>query len=112
VHDSVEEDEYIETINKLGANVRCLEQAEGKFIPSGCAQPAQKLISRILRPTAISEAVDRIFMYMLPTCDRHYSMHHETTSRIHWKSKETDSKCLKGRKETSAHISPSLIILH
>jgi len=31
VHDSVEEDEYIETINKLGANVRCLEQAEGKL---------------------------------------------------------------------------------
>jgi anthranilate synthase component 1 len=26
----VEEDEYIETINKLGANVRCLEQAEGE----------------------------------------------------------------------------------
>jgi hypothetical protein len=31
VHDSVEEDEYVETINKLGANVRCLEQAEGKL---------------------------------------------------------------------------------
>jgi anthranilate synthase component 1 len=30
VFDSVEEDEYVETINKLGANVRCLEQAEGK----------------------------------------------------------------------------------
>jgi hypothetical protein len=29
VYDSVEEDEYIETINKLGANVRCLQQAEG-----------------------------------------------------------------------------------
>jgi hypothetical protein len=36
VHDSVEEDEYIETINKLGANVRCLEQAEGKLrLPRG-----------------------------------------------------------------------------
>lgn len=31
VFDSVEEDEYVETINKLGANVRCLEQAEGKL---------------------------------------------------------------------------------
>lgn len=31
MHDSVEEDEYVETINKLGANVRCLEQAEGKL---------------------------------------------------------------------------------
>lgn len=30
VFDSVEEDEYIETINKLGANVKCIEQAEGK----------------------------------------------------------------------------------
>ncbi|PWN33575.1 anthranilate synthase component [Meira miltonrushii] len=28
VYDSVEEEEYIETINKLGANVRCLDQAE------------------------------------------------------------------------------------
>lgn len=29
VYDSVEEDEYVETVNKLGANVRCLEEAEG-----------------------------------------------------------------------------------
>jgi hypothetical protein len=36
VHDSVEEDEYVETINKLGANVRCLEQAEGKLIMMNC----------------------------------------------------------------------------
>ncbi|KAK8843442.1 hypothetical protein IAR55_007099 [Kwoniella newhampshirensis] len=28
VFDSVEEDEYIETINKLGANVKCIEEAE------------------------------------------------------------------------------------
>ena len=31
VFDSVEEDEYIETINKLGGNVRALEQAEREF---------------------------------------------------------------------------------
>lgn len=31
VFDSVEEDEYVETINKLGANIRALEAAEGKF---------------------------------------------------------------------------------
>ncbi|BGP13619.1 hypothetical protein JCM10213_007795 [Rhodosporidiobolus nylandii] len=31
VFDSVEEDEYVETINKLGANVRCLEQAEAYY---------------------------------------------------------------------------------
>ena len=31
VFDSVEEDEYQETINKLGANVKCLEQCEGEF---------------------------------------------------------------------------------
>lgn len=29
VFDSVEEDEYVETINKLGANVRCIDAAEG-----------------------------------------------------------------------------------
>lgn len=29
--DSVEEDEYMETINKLGANVRCIDAAEGEF---------------------------------------------------------------------------------
>jgi len=32
VYDSVEEEEYIETINKLGANVRCLDQAEAYYI--------------------------------------------------------------------------------
>lgn len=31
VFDSVEEDEYMETINKLGANVRCIDAAEGEF---------------------------------------------------------------------------------
>lgn len=29
VYDSVEEDEYVETINKLGANVRTIDRAEG-----------------------------------------------------------------------------------
>jgi hypothetical protein len=29
VFDSIEEDEYVETINKLGANVRCIDAAEG-----------------------------------------------------------------------------------
>lgn len=33
VYDSVEEDEYVETLNKLKANVRALEQAESKFLP-------------------------------------------------------------------------------
>lgn len=32
VFDSVEEDEYVETINKLRGNVKALEQAEGEFI--------------------------------------------------------------------------------
>jgi hypothetical protein len=32
VFDSVEEDEYIETINKLGANVRCIDAAEGECL--------------------------------------------------------------------------------
>ncbi|BGP37719.1 anthranilate synthase component 1 [Rhodotorula kratochvilovae] len=31
VYDSVEEDEYVETVNKLGANVRCLEEAEAYY---------------------------------------------------------------------------------
>lgn len=30
VFDSEEEDEYIETINKLGANVKCIEEAESE----------------------------------------------------------------------------------
>lgn len=34
VYDSVEYDEYIETINKLGANVRALDMAESEFRPS------------------------------------------------------------------------------
>ncbi|PWN91603.1 putative TRP2-anthranilate synthase component I [Acaromyces ingoldii] len=32
VYDSVEEDEYVETINKLGANVRCLDQTEAFYL--------------------------------------------------------------------------------
>jgi len=32
VHDSVEEDEYYETINKLKSNTKALEEAERKFI--------------------------------------------------------------------------------
>ena len=31
VFDSVEEDEYIETVNKLGGNVRAIEQAERQY---------------------------------------------------------------------------------
>lgn len=31
VFDSVEEEEYTETINKLGSNVRALEEAERKY---------------------------------------------------------------------------------
>lgn len=31
VFDSVEEDEYMETIHKMGANVRCIEEAEREF---------------------------------------------------------------------------------
>ncbi|KAJ1586716.1 hypothetical protein NDA11_004587 [Ustilago hordei] len=32
VYDSVEEDEYVETINKLGANIRCIAQAEEYYL--------------------------------------------------------------------------------
>ncbi|KAL7421409.1 anthranilate synthase component 1 [Cryptotrichosporon argae] len=31
VFDSIEEDEYVETINKLGANVRCIDEAEKHY---------------------------------------------------------------------------------
>ena len=31
VFDSVEEDEYIETVNKLGGNVRAIDQAESEY---------------------------------------------------------------------------------
>lgn len=34
VFDSVEEDEYVETLNKLKGNMSALEAAEGKFHPS------------------------------------------------------------------------------
>ena len=33
VFDSVEEDEYVETLNKLKGNMRALESAEGKALP-------------------------------------------------------------------------------
>lgn len=33
VFDSVEEDEYVETLNKLSANMRTIDMAEGKFSP-------------------------------------------------------------------------------
>ena len=55
VFDSVEEDEYIETINKLGANVRCLEQAEGKL---AAAYLNWRLMIRILCSTTIAEQVE------------------------------------------------------
>ncbi|KAJ1031782.1 hypothetical protein NDA13_002170 [Ustilago tritici] len=32
VYDSVEKDEYVETINKLGANIRCIAQAEEYYL--------------------------------------------------------------------------------
>ncbi|PWN48517.1 putative TRP2-anthranilate synthase component I [Violaceomyces palustris] len=32
VYDSIEEDEYVETINKLGANTRCIAQAEAYYL--------------------------------------------------------------------------------
>jgi anthranilate synthase component 1 len=35
VYDSVEEEEYVETINKLGGNVRAIEQAESKYLCEG-----------------------------------------------------------------------------
>ncbi len=39
VFDSVEEDEYVETINKLSANVRAVEEAEGLFFNSVIIKP-------------------------------------------------------------------------
>ena len=38
VYDSVEEDEYIETINKLGANVKAIDEAESEYAPLPCAR--------------------------------------------------------------------------
>lgn len=40
VFDSVEEDEYVETINKLGANVKCLEETERESLVSALEQIA------------------------------------------------------------------------
>lgn len=40
VFDSDEFEEYVETVNKLGANVRCIEEAEGA-VPQSCSpQPS------------------------------------------------------------------------
>ena len=42
VYDSVEEEEYVETINKLGGNVKAIEQAESKCVNislAGCLTP-------------------------------------------------------------------------
>ena len=36
VFDSVEEDEYVETLNKLGGNLRALEVAESKLVCVRC----------------------------------------------------------------------------
>jgi anthranilate/para-aminobenzoate synthase component I len=47
VFDSVEEDEYIETINKLGGNVRALEKAESMLLFSTVTLASNQL-SRIL----------------------------------------------------------------
>jgi anthranilate synthase component 1 len=39
VFDSEEQEEWVETINKLGANVKCIEDAEGEFqCPRSCAR--------------------------------------------------------------------------
>ena len=42
--DSVEEDEYEETINKLGANVRCVDQAEGEHQAYPSLLPSRKRV--------------------------------------------------------------------
>lgn len=42
VFDSIEEDEYIETLNKLGANVRCLDQAEAYYLQLQSPPPPTK----------------------------------------------------------------------
>ena len=45
VFDSVEEDEYIETVNKLGGNTRALAEAESKFYFSYWTSSSAKLQS-------------------------------------------------------------------
>ncbi len=47
VFDSVEEDEYIETINKLKGNVKALQDAEGKLLRSS-AKVVVDSLSRLL----------------------------------------------------------------
>ena len=48
VFDSVEEEEYIETINKLGSNVRALEEAERKLSTTCCLKLKPICTYRIL----------------------------------------------------------------
>lgn len=48
VYDSVEEDEYVETINKLMGNVRALQQAERESSFHHCMQTLTDPFSRLL----------------------------------------------------------------
>jgi anthranilate/para-aminobenzoate synthase component I len=49
VFDSVEEDEYEETIRKLGANIKAIEEAESEFIYVDLALHVVGLIPSTLR---------------------------------------------------------------
>lgn len=70
VFDSVEEDEFVETINKLGANVKCIEEAESEsiFIFLLCSGFIVVLIRRcrVLREVARTERVKNFRQYRSP----------------------------------------------
>lgn len=68
VFDSVEEDEYIETINKLGANVRTIDRAEGTYAASSSSYSRTEartlsfgFVCRILRKTKVLRRTSQDF---------------------------------------------------
>lgn len=61
VFDSVEEDEFVETINKLGANVKCIEEAESECFSALFSMYRDIIVlirrCRVLREVARAERI-------------------------------------------------------
>lgn len=62
VFDSVEEDEFVETINKLGANVKCIEEAESESFAALLSMYRDIIVligrCRVLREVARAERIN------------------------------------------------------
>lgn len=75
VFDSVEEDEYTETINKLGGNVRALHDAERQFFHYVALYLVHSRGCRILVPNT-TKSEEKRYLYdrikLLGSIDRYY----------------------------------------